>query len=37
MVQVTADSDNIDTKTRTFFDDFDVVVATGCSSKTIVS
>lgn len=37
MVQVTADNTDIESKPREYFDDFDVIVATGCSSRTIVS
>lgn len=37
MVQVTADCDEITSKPDTFFKDFDVVIATGCSSNTLVS
>ena len=37
MVQVTADSTDVESKPPTFFNDFDVVIATGCSSDTIVS
>ncbi|KAK3728135.1 hypothetical protein QZH41_019450 [Actinostola sp. cb2023] len=35
MVQVTADSTDVESKPPTFFNDFDVVIATGCSSDTI--
>ncbi|EDO49380.1 predicted protein [Nematostella vectensis] len=37
MVAVSADKNNITAKADTFLDDFDVVVATGCSSDILVS